>query len=340
MNKSNKSSKNWLIVLLILSLGANLYLIYLVGTYSKLVEEMSVKGKAVPKPLNVFVISPNEVKNLVNKYLDKRLLSLSYDAGGINIGDKRYLLVVFHDSSHKSRLLEIVNNEAFDYHINGDLPMSYNKDHSKMMVKDLTASGVPEFIYQTASGGTGGEQKKIWIINLPKRELAEGERQYSYDTYGGKEIKLNKVAQENNPYKDYITNNLAALEFVEKDDKRTYKILYQFWYENNGVNCSQLKEPCNLKILWINFPGEEKFFGDWSKATEAENDNYKVISMFKGGVFLIDKKTNKIALIYLPESEYDFIDEIKIKGNNIKLNRGDTSIAFDINDKKLFKPNK
>jgi hypothetical protein len=333
----NKSSRTWLVVLLILSLGLNVYLTYLVTTYSNLLEEMTVKGKAAPKPKKVFIISPNEVKNLINKYIDKKLLSLSYDSGGITIDDKKYILVIFHDSSQKSRLLEIVNNEAFDYHIDGDLPLSYNKDHSKMITKDLTNSGVPEFIYQTASGGTGGEQKKIWIINLPKRELAAGEREYSYDTYGSKEIKLNKLAQENSAYKDYITSNLTGLEFVAQDDKKTYKILYQFWYENNGINCSQLKEPCNLKLLWIDYPGEERFFGDWSKATEAENNNYKAISMFKGGVFLVDKKSNKIALIYLPESEYDFIDEIKIKGNHINLSRGESLIVFDINNKNLFK---
>jgi hypothetical protein len=59
--------------------------------------------------------------------------------------------------------------------------------------------------------------------------------------------------------------------------------------------------------------------------------------MFKGGVFLVDKKSNKIALIYLPESEYDFIDEIKIKGNHINLSRGESLIVFDINNKNLFK---
>ena len=235
-------------------------------------------------------------------------------------------------------MLEIVNNEAFDYHIDGDLPMSYNKNHSKMTIKDLTASGIPEFVYQTASGGTGGEQKKIWIINLPKRALAEGEREFSYNTYGSKEVKLNKIAQENNAYKDYITSNLTGLEFVTQDDTRTYKILYQFWYENNGVKCSQLKEPCGLKLLWIDYPGEEKFFGDWSKATEAGNKDYQAISMFKGGVFLVDKKNRKIALIYLPESELDYIDEMEIKDNHINLQRGAALIVFDINDRKLFKP--
>jgi hypothetical protein len=112
-------------------------------------------------------------------------------------------------------------------------------------------------------------------------------------------------------------------------------LLDKHWLKHNGLRCSQLKGPCKVSLLWLPFRGEAELFGEWSKGAEDENVNYKVISMFKGGIYLINKSTEKIVLIFLPESQYDWARKVKIDGNSIKFWSDDYIITYQIDSQIL-----
>ena len=95
--------------------------------------------------------------------------------------------------------------------------------------------------------------------------------------------------------------------------------------------------PCKVSLVVAAFSGEAELFGGWTRGAEDENASYKVISMFKGGIYLIDKSRKKIVLIFLPESQYDWSKQVKLDGNTIKFWSDDYIITYQIDSQMLKK---
>jgi hypothetical protein len=112
------------------------------------------------------------------------------------------------------------------------------------------------------------------------------------------------------------------------------------------MDCSKLDTPCKLKLLWINFANEADIL-NWTRNAEVNNDKYKLISMSKEGVYLINKQYQQIALIYLPEDSLGQIKKIKMIGDKIMLYKDskskdskrepDVLVVFDLKETTLKK---
>lgn len=275
------------------------------------------------------ILTQSDVNLLIDKYLDKELLADKNKSGAISIGDRKYLLVVlsWKMGIPRSKLLEIRDDLAIKYSIKGELP-SIKSDYSdKLVVEDITKNGIPEFIYYSYSGGTGQVVHEWQIINIPKKEIATASWTIDFSTYGNDKVELDSITESNEMYKEYILAQIAqkkkekSEDYAEKNNK--HELLVNYWMKNNGIECSKLDSPCKIKLLWIDFENESEIL-DWTKMVEFENESFKLISMFKEGVYLINKNKKKIALIYLPPWQYDTIKKIKfIKGNYLLERDGD-----------------
>ena len=200
---------------------------------------------------------------LVDSYLDKDILANGKKSGAIAIGDKIYLLVVTEMRGvNRSKLYEIRNNLAIDYKIEGDLPV-FRGDDDKLLIQDVTNDGIPEFIYYSASKSNDNRSFYWTIINIPKKEIAEGDYIIPTEIYANSHISLNTVADGNESYKDYILNQIASKEKEilsensnDADKDATRKLLIDYWMHHNGMDCSKLLSPCKVQLLWISFGNE------------------------------------------------------------------------------------
>jgi serine/threonine protein kinase len=289
------------------------------------------------------ILSQSEVDSLVDKYLDKDLLADERKSGAIAIGNNKYLIVILSlkKGLPRSKLFEIRNDIAIDYNIKGTLPSINSNFWDKLMIEDVTGDGIPEFIYYSYSGGTGTITHSWQIIDIYKKEIASGDLTIDMNVYGNEKVSLNSLAERNNIYKEYI---LIQISQKKKDKSNIFghpkankhDLLVKFWMNNNGIECSKLKSPHKVKLLWIDFINESEILS-WSKAVENENNKFKVIAMFKEGVYLIDKRDKKIALIYLPEDQYDRVNKIIMDNNHIFLERDGDYIDYNSNDSSLNK---
>ena len=284
----------------------------------------------------------------MDNYLDKDILANRKKSGAIGIGDKIYLLVVTEMRGvNRSKLYEICNNLAIDYKIEGDLPVFRGND-DKLLIQDVTKDGIPEFIYYSSNKSNDNRSFYWTIINIPKKEIAEGDYIIPTEIYDNSHISLNAVADGNESYKDYILNQIASKEKeiisengVDADKDATRKLLIDYWMHQNGMDCSKLLLPCKVQLLWISFSNESDIL-NVPKNAEVENSNYKVVALAKDGVYLIDKSNSKVALIYLPENSAGQIKKVNIVGDKVVLYRdtkkeSNLPVVFDIKETSLKK---
>jgi hypothetical protein len=297
---------------------------------------------------SVKVLDQSYVDTLVDNYLEKDVLANERKSGAIGIGDKIYLLVVTEMRGvNRSKLYEIRNNLAIDYKIEGDLPV-FRGDDDKLLIKDVTNDGIPEFIYYSSTKSNDNRSFYWTIINILKKEIAEGDYVIPSEIYGNSHISLNTVADGNESYKDYILNRVASKENEilsenndDADKDATHKLLVDYWMHHNGMDCSKLLSPCKVQLLWISFSNESDIL-NVPKNAEVENSNYKVDALSKDGVYLIDKSNSKVALIYLPEDRSGQIKKVNIVGDKVVLYRetkkdGNLPVVFDIKETSLKK---
>ncbi len=300
------------------------------------------------KQLSIKVLDQSYVDTLVDSYLDKDVLANKKNSGAIGIGDKIYLLVVTEMRGvNRSKLYEIRDGLAIDYKVQGDLPV-FRGDDDKLLIKDVTNGGIPEFIYYSTSKSDVNRSFYWTIINMPKKEIAEGDYIVPTEIYANSHISLNTVADGNESYKDYILNQIASKEKEilsensnDADKDATRKLLIDYWIHHNGMDCSKLLSPCKVQLLWISFGNESDIFNMTMNA-EVENGKYKVVALAKDGVYLIEKLNSKVALIYLPENSAGQIKKVNIVGDKILLYRegkreSNLPIVFDIKETVLKK---
>ena len=294
------------------------------------------------------VLDQSYVDTLVDNYLDKDVLANRKNSGAIAIGDKIYLLVVTEMRGvNRSKLYEIRDGLAIDYKIEGDLPV-FRGDDDKLLIQDVTNDGIPEFIYYSTSKSDDNRSFYWTIVNIPKKEIAEGDYVIPTEIYASSHISLNTVADGNDSYKDYILNQIASKEKEilsengnNTDKDATRKLLIDYWMHHNGMDCSRLVSPCKVQLLWISFSNESDIL-NVPKNAEVENSNYKVVALSKDGVYLIDKSNSKVALIYLPENSAGQIKKVNIVGDKVVLYRdtkkeSNLPVVFDIKETSLKK---
>jgi hypothetical protein len=297
-----------------------------------------VKKKAV-------ILSGKELEKLSDDILGKSLVGLKSLKAGFSMGDRQYVMVVFLRQAAPAKLYEINRGLAMEYHVKGYLPTSYGEYLDKLLLQDLNRDGIPEFVYQTHSGGTGSEQYEWYIVNVAAREAVSAQFSIDYGPYGGESIKLDETAEGKPYYKDMFLSQINQVKKVREEESKKIQpvegnkieLLDKHWLKHNGLRCSKLTSPCKVSLLWLPFPGEAELFGEWTRGAEDENASYKVISMFKGGIYLIDKSRKKIVLIFLPESQYDWSKKVKIDGNTIKFWSDDYIITYQIDSQMLKK---
>jgi hypothetical protein len=307
------------------------------------------QGKSISQnktPINV--LDQSYVDILVDSYLDKDALANRKRSGAIGIGDRIYLLVITEMRGvNRSILYEIRNNLAIDYKIKGDLPVFVGED-DKLSIQDITGDGIPEFLYYSSLKSNHNRSFTWSIINIAKREIAEGDYTISDEIYGNNHISLNSVADNNEIYKNYILSQMDSKKkeiSTEESDNTvkdaTHKLLVDYWIKNNGIDCSKLMSPCKIQLLWIHFANDSDTL-HWQKNAEVENDKYKIIAMSKDGVYLIDKQIQQMALIYLPEDSLGQIKKIKMAADKIILFKDskkepDFLVVFDLKEALLKK---
>ena len=337
--KNNKFfSKLWLLSIIIVLIS--------IAVFFFLHKESSKFTSQKQTPIKV--LDKSYVDTLVDSYLEKDVLANGKKSGAIAIGDKIYLLVVTEIRGvNRSKLYEIRNNLAIDYKIEGDLPV-FRGDDDKLLIQDVTNDGIPEFIYYSASKSNDNRSFYWSIINIPKRENAQGDYVIPSEIYANNHIALNTMADGNEGYKDYILNQIAAKEkeilsenSKDADKDATQKLLIDYWMHHNGMDCSKLISPCKVQLLWISFKDESDIF-NLTKNAEVENSKYKVVALAKDGVYLIDKSNNKVALIYLPENSAGQIKKVNIVGDKVALYReskreSNLPVVFDIKETSLKK---
>jgi hypothetical protein len=158
------------------------------------------------------ILPEKEVEKLSDDIMDKSLVGLKSLRAGFSMGDKQYVLVVFLRQAAPAKLYEINRGLPVEYHVKGDLPTSYGEHFDKLLVQDLNKDGIPEFIYQTHSGGTGGEQYQWYIVNVAAREAVSAQFSIDYGPYGGESIKLDKTVEGKPYYEDIFLYQISQVK--------------------------------------------------------------------------------------------------------------------------------
>jgi len=287
-------------------------------------------------------LSPRETKNLLERHLDQDSLARLQNCAGISIDGKQYLLAVFKRmaNSQGARLLEIHRGQVRDYPLQGEMSGLGSLRFGTPRLAEVSGDGIPEIIYAETSSGSQGGQHAVWVLDIPHKMVLHGSLFWYFDAFqDDKEIEWSKNSGTNEKIKKYILaelENFYNQEFSEYLNSPTYK-MKQHWKKVNGIECSQLNKPCQVKLLWIQVPDEKKFFY-WSKDKVVENHNYKLLFMFKSGVFMIDKNNKKAALLYLPPYNSKFHD-IKLTDKFISFAIGNKNIKYDFKEHLLKKTN-
>jgi len=293
------------------------------------------------------VLSKGETRSIIERHLDKRYLALCDQYAGFSWKNEKYILVVFKstDLTNQPNFLcfKVVGNVAVNCPIT-KVPYRdalYNGpecSQSNITVKDITGDGLPEFIYQRDCCSINGYHcYNCWeVVDVVKKEIFGCQQSIVNDMYPREEILWSKNIEQYPETKEYLLAQISAKKArnQNKTPKYPYQVLKAYWFKNNGMECSVVPEPCKVNLLWVDYPGFQKFFGDWSVHSKDSFGKYKVIAMFKGPIFLIDQEKNKIALIYMPENSYSFC-ETKFYGNNIILTCGSRIIKYDIETQTL-----
>jgi hypothetical protein len=66
-----------------------------------------------------------------------------------------------------------------------------------------------------------------------------------------------------------------------------------------------------------------------------ENNNYKIISIFRGPVLALDKSTKKHFVLWVPATIYDWVEKVDFVGNDVVrlYNRESNEAQYEIDIK-------
>ena len=287
--------------------------------------------------IRVRVLSKAEVRTILEQNLDKKLLALPAEYAGFAWKDKKYVFIVFQYTAipdlPASLCFEVVGNAAVNYDLNGKMPVKYSsgcKEH-KITLEDLTDDNIPEFVYYTdCCEGSGNFCYQGWdIIDIAARVVVSGDWGGGCGPYAQAGISLSDNADQHPKIREYLLSQISIKQQQEQArPKKPYEILVDYWYKHNGIKCTMLDDFCQVKLLWIDYPGNSDWLSEGSVFSEDSDNEYKAIAEFKDAIYLIDQKANKIALIYLPECK-DFY-KVRLLGDWVIITNGQHIIRYEI----------
>lgn len=258
--------------------------------------------------IRVRVLSKGEVRTILEQNLDKKLLVLPAEYAGFAWKDKKYVFVVFQYTDipdlPASLCFEVVGSAAVNYDLNGKMPEAYSygcKQH-KITLENITGDDIPEFVYYTdCCEGSGGYCYEDWyVIDIAAKMIVSGDFGGGSGLYSQDKISLSENAEQHPRIREYLLSRIAlSQQQKQSKPKSTQQVLKDYWYKHNGLKCSQLFDVCEVKLLWLDYADH---FCDQSIFSEDSNNKYKAISAFKDSIYLLDKDSNKIALIYMPDN--------------------------------------
>lgn len=238
--------------------------------------------------------------------------------------DKNYIVVRLSQSKenlgYNVIILQSQGSEYVEIWRNpGGLPLSDGDLQSKLFtVQDVDGDGKPDVTYFDQGSGTGGSGAELSVYSVAKNveySISVNNPTY-YTKVPGQQIQIsdNLKKVENKTVYDWITNTLVQNQIIvpkitDEDLLNDPNLAGELWYKENV----DLHGSGKTKIHWYDGVAPNKA-GITAEVRDGTMD-YK--AFFKDGVYATDTQNNKFYVVYIPESQYNWIERLELSDNKL-----------------------
>lgn len=147
---------------------------------------------------------------------------------------------------------------------------------------------------------------------------------------------------------NYLQNKISESKYIFHQsqkilDENSPKNAVRNWQINNNIpkikNYNKDLKIKKFKSIKIEDFFDEKISKEYIESSkwEFKNDNYLIISYFKGAIFCLDKNTDEHFVLFVPEDAYDWVEKIEFKDENtiVIYNKTNNNKEYEINIKNL-----